>query len=249
MKSIGVLLAACVLSACSSGQQNQASTVAWSYSGPGGPEQWASLSEDFAACGGDQQSPINLTNPINADVENITTAWKTFRPEITNTGYAIRADAPAGSTSSFGGETFNLLQVHWHRPSDHTVGGMHAPLEGHFVHQNPKTQDLMVLGVLMTQGPADPQLQTILDAAPRTKGTAKAKADMTWQAMLPADPTVYRYAGSLTTPPCAEIVSWVVYKTPMTVSKAQLDAFAQLTPEENSRPLQPTNRRFLLTGK
>jgi carbonic anhydrase len=34
---------------------------AWSYEGETGPGQWADLSVDYAACAGDQQSPIDLT--------------------------------------------------------------------------------------------------------------------------------------------------------------------------------------------
>ena len=68
------------------------------------------------------------------------------------------------------------------------------------------------------------------------------------RALLPGSAKVYRYAGSLTTPPCSEVVAWNVLATPVTASKAQIDAFAALFPH-NNRPLVPANRRFLLTGQ
>lgn len=248
MRAILLLLAACVLTACSSGVSHNKGPSHWSYSGDSGPEHWADLSQENAACAGAEQSPIDLGNAISADVEDIVLHWATFRPLVENNGHTIQANAPAGSTTIFGGATYNLLQVHWHTPSEHTVGGLHAPLEAHFVHQNPQTKALLVLGVMMVEGAANPQVQTIWDVAPSMKGNAQTKADTKWAAMLPSDKTVYRYAGSLTTPPCSETVSWAVFKTPVTVSRAQIDAFAKLYPA-NNRPVQLTGRRFLLQGQ
>ena len=38
-----------------------ADAVEWGYEGPIGPERWASLSEAYAACGGEQQSPVDIS--------------------------------------------------------------------------------------------------------------------------------------------------------------------------------------------
>lgn len=248
MRAIFLLLAACVLSACSSGGSQNTAPPSWGYSGDNGPEHWASLSKANAACAGVEQSPIDLANATSAGVEDIIPHWATFRPIVENNGHTIQANAPAGSTTTFGGQTYNLLQVHWHAQSEHTVGGLHAPLEAHFVHENPETKALMVLGVMMVEGAANPQVQTIWNVAPSGKGKAQTKAGTDWTGMLPSDKTVYRYAGSLTTPPCSETVSWAVFKTPVTVSRAQIDAFATLYPA-NNRPVQPVGRRFLLLGQ
>ena len=66
------------------------------------------------------------------------------------------------------------------------------------------------------------------------------------QALLPRRGSLFfRYEGSLTTPPCKETVEWNVYLDPVTVAQADIDAFAKIFPD-NSRPLQPANRRFIL---
>eukprot|EP00611_Tribonema_gayanum_P011538 TRINITY_DN217_c0_g1_i1.p1 TRINITY_DN217_c0_g1~~TRINITY_DN217_c0_g1_i1.p1 ORF type:complete len:243 (-),score=56.45 TRINITY_DN217_c0_g1_i1:830-1558(-) len=39
--------------------------------------------------------------------------------------------------------------------------------------------------------------------------------------LLPADKSYFTYLGSLTTPPCSEIVTWVVFTTPITVSASE----------------------------
>lgn len=65
------------------------------------------------------------------------------------------------------------------------------------------------------------------------------------------DETFYYYKGSLTTPPCTESVTWIIFPQLLTVSKAQLDAFQLLDSKENHhlgntyRKEQPLNGRKL----
>ena len=62
--------------------------------------------------------------------------------------------------------------------------------------------------------------------------------------MLPEGGSHYRYPGSLTTPGCSEIVSWVVMADSIAVSQDQVDAFAAIYPM-NARPVQPLNERTI----
>lgn len=224
-----------------------AQSLNWSYGGSSGPEHWSEISPDFTVCGaGREQSPIDLQRTHMADTETIEIAWQAFQPEVVNTGFTIQANAPAGSYTRFDGKRYDLLQLHFHHKSEHTLDGMQLPMEAHFVHQS-ADGDLLVIGVFLVPGRANDALKTILDAAPQVRGkrTAEAPADLT--SLLPQDSKVFRYAGSLTTPPCSEIVSWVVYERPLEVSPLQIEAFAKQYPD-NSRPTQPVNRRFVLFG-
>jgi len=54
---------------------------------------------------------------------------------------------------------------------------------------------------------------------------------------LPFDQGYLTYEGSLTTPPCSEVVSWYVLKAPIAVSLAQKNAFVALF-GQNARPTQ-----------
>ena len=63
--------------------------------------------------------------------------------------------------------------------------------------------------------------------------------------MLPKKLGYYRYSGSLTTPPCAETVEWLLLTNPITVAEADVAAFAKLYPL-NARPVQRENRRYVL---
>lgn len=63
--------------------------------------------------------------------------------------------------------------------------------------------------------------------------------------MLPTRLSYFRYPGSLTTPPCSEVVEWLLLTTPIQVSAADVAVFAKLYPM-NARPVQKDNRRYVL---
>lgn len=56
-----------------------------------------------------------------------------------------------------------------------------------------------------------------------------------------------QYNGSLTTPPCSEGVTWIVFTEPVDVAQADVDAFADWQSRTcmppNARPLQPLSDR------
>jgi carbonic anhydrase len=102
-----------------------------------------------------------------------------------------------------------------------------------------------VIGVLVSEGAANPTLQKLLDAIPASAGKTTDGGTFDPRALLPKNHGFDRYEGSLTTPPCTESVDWVVLRTPITASAAQVQQFAKLFPF-NARPLQSLDRRFLL---
>jgi carbonic anhydrase len=217
----------------------------WTYSGKTGPEHWGRLAPEYGACGmGREQSPINLTKAIPAVTGNPVVQWGQTPLTVLNNGHTIQVDVAPGSHLILDDETYQLVQFHFHHPSEHTIDGVAYPLEVHFVHKGPA--GLAVLGVMFVEGPAHPTLGAIWDLMPPLPGSARdANAAISPAALLPVDPTTWRYAGSLTTPPCSEVVSWAVFRQPVTASPQQLQAFATLFPN-NARPVQPLNRRKLL---
>ncbi len=105
--------------------------------------------------------------------------------------------------------------------------------------------DLAVIGVFLEAGESHTAIQEIWDAIPDVGASPERLAGLDPNALLPAGRSYFRYAGSLTTPPCSEVVSWVVMTGAIAVSQDQVDAFAALYPM-NARPVQPLNRRFIL---
>ena len=78
----------------------------------------------------------------------------------------------------------------------------------------------------------------------KAESTAKLDGTFDAAALLPAQQGYYAFKGSLTTPPCSENVQWQVLKTPVELSRKQLDAFRKLYPM-NARPVQPLNGRVV----
>jgi carbonic anhydrase len=240
-----VLLAtACGPSEDGSSSNQQASTestekAAWSYDGETGPEHWAPLSSDYAACDGSQQSPIDLTDASSAEGPSLQTSYSPAEAEVTDTGHAIQANT-TGGTMTIGGTTYDLQQFHVHTPSEHAVDGSRYAGEIHLVHQAGPEQ-LAVLALFVEEGDGEnapnPSLHDWIQGTDTTL-TYDASA------LLPSSQSYYTYEGSLTTPPCSEIVRWVVLDTPIQASSAQLDTLrAQY--DGNARPLQSLNDRTL----
>ena len=65
--------------------------------------------------------------------------------------------------------------------------------------------------------------------------------------LLPANLAVYRYEGSLTTPPCTEGVRWHVATHRVTASTDQIAALHAIM-GDNARPIQPRHGRQLVAG-
>lgn len=220
------------------------------YEGEGAPGNWAELSAHYETCGsGQSQSPIDLTNPTMTDLQNIVFAYGDTAVNILNNGHTIQVNDNSDSQIIIGETAYKLLQFHFHSPSEHAVNGEQFPIEMHLVHQsvelvNGKRQ-LAVVGVLITEGAENSAFAPVWSNLPAEEnGTIATGATVQVASLLPADPTIFRYSGSLTTPPCSEDVIWSVMQTPVEMSAEQIAAFTAII-EGNNRPLQPLNDRTL----
>lgn len=216
-------------------------SVKWSYSGATGPENWASLSPEFAACDATSQTPIDIVDPASATSPEPTINYSKGAVEEFNNGHSVEASAAEGNSITVDGTKSALLQMHFHAKSEHTINGKYSPVEVHFVH---KSDDgaLTVIGVMIEEGSATNAVWAPFVKAVGTPEGTTAKTTFDWPAMLPASLKSVRYSGSLTTPPCSEGVNWLVMDEPVTMSKAQIDAITAVY-SDNYRPVQPLNGR------
>ncbi|HEV8691325.1 MAG TPA: carbonic anhydrase family protein, partial [Ideonella sp.] len=137
-----------------------------------------------------------------------------------------------------------LLQFHFHRPSEERINGKQHDMVAHLVHQDAEGK-LAVVAVLLDRGAAQPLIQAVWNALPLEKNEAQAApGSIDLNKLLPEDRRYYTYMGSLTTPPCSEGVLWMVMKTPLPVSPEQIDIFARLYPM-NARPVQQAAGRLI----
>ena len=240
---LSVLVGGVLLTSAISYAENPAH---WAYSGEDGPENWAKLSPKYAGCDGKNQSPINLTGLIKADLNPITISYQAGGNEILNNGHTVEINYAAGRGILVDGtHRFNLQQFHFHAPSENRINGTSYAMEAHFVHKD-QDGNIAVIALMFTEGAENTALAKIWSPLPEEDKTIKLNPPFDAAALLPYNHDYYRYNGSLTTPPCSEGVLWLVLKQSVTASKAQIDAFTHVMHHPNSRPLQPVNARAVL---
>jgi carbonic anhydrase len=154
-------------------------------------------------------------------------------------------------------DSYQLLQFHFHAPSEHTVNGKPYDLELHLVHRN-TAGELAVLGVLMSKSSKPGPFDDFILKAPTASNTTNAiSGTYNIRALLPRDFSLYAYTGSLTTPPCSEGVHWLVLKQPVGVSAAAVDYMHKIIGlfsgyqgfSDNNRQVQPLNDRKVLSTR
>ena len=198
-------------------------------------------------CGtGRAQSPIDISGEEAVDLQDIQFNYQPSELNIFNNGHTIQANYDAGSSIVYNETEYQLIQFHFHHPSEHALDGKAFDMELHLVHRD-SSGNLAVVGLLLQKGEASSEaLAPVFDHLPTEKGDPQAAGVKIDAAdFLPSDHLYYTYSGSLTTPPCSQGVRWLLLKEPVTISEAQFEAFASLF-ELNARPVQPLNNRDLL---
>jgi carbonic anhydrase len=231
----------------------------WSYEGETGPSSWGTLSPEWSPCGdGTNQSPIDIDQTVRADLPGMKARFMPVTLKIIhqahvadgiNNGHTVQINYTEGDVLAIGEEQFQLVQYHFHSPSEHTVKGQHHPMEMHLVHKSADNK-LAVIGVFIDEGAHNAAFDPIWSNLPDTKGeevhVENVMVDV--NQLLPASMESYRYDGSLTTPPCSEGVKWIVMTTPIQMSAEQINAFRAII-SGNNRPVQPLNSRVVETDR
>lgn len=220
--------------------------IHWEYSGEDGPAHWGELCVGYADCDGSTQSPVDIKGAVaDGTLTAIAKAYATSKTNILNNGHTIQFNYDAGSSITVNGLQYDLLQFHFHTHSEHLVNSVSYPMEVHLVHKNAATGNLAVIGVFFEEGAENPLLAHYIDHLPAHHDETFT-SDETYTAadLLPAGTGYYTYGGSLTTPPCSEIVTWIVMKDPITASTAQIHDIETLE-HENFRPVQPLEGRTI----
>ena len=221
--------------------------VKWSYGAENGPDVWGRLTPEYILCAeGASQSPIDIVNPAPANLSSIAMNYQPTILTIRNNGHTIEVAYPKGSWLKVDDVHYQLLQFHFHAPSEHTVAGKSFDMEMHLVHAS-EDGTLAVVGALIESGQENAAFNPVWTHLPSTPGHAQRVPSVTFNAdeLLPSARHAYRYEGSLTTPPCSEGVKWFVLKSPLEMSEAQISAFKAII-DNNNRPVQPLNERKLL---
>lgn len=212
-----------------------------------GPALWGELCVDYTSCNGTVQSPVDIAGAQDdAALTALSQAFGASGTHAVNNGHTIQFNTDEGTSLTLDGQTFKLIQFHVHTPSEHTVNGVSFPMELHFVHKNETTGKLAVIGVLVKEGAENDFLKPLVEHLPAA--TDEKYDDATEQFniadFLPSNKSYFTYGGSLTTPPCSEIVTWLVMENSVEASHAQIEDFHNLE-HSNNRPIQLLNGRSI----
>lgn len=221
------------------------------YSGDFGPAFWGELSPDWKACSGagGRQTPIDITPSQNLPSHPLLTRLQLHLRvtpiELVNTGHTLELEYEPGSTLTFNGVVYDLLQFHFHTLSEHTIDTLRFPMEQHAVFRDSRTGNLAVVGLLYKIGRESSFLANFTELPLKKGQRVESEHTINLSESLTATDSYFAYHGSLTTPPCSEIVTWLVLKTPAEMSHAQFNRAWQIM-GNNFRPTQPKSSSLIV---
>jgi len=185
---------------------------------------------------GKRQSPIDISSTTLQDTQGDLIFRYTPTPiHVIHDGHSIQAINEAPSLVIFRGNSYQLLQLHFHEPSEHHLDGIPYAMEMHLVHKNSQGR-ILVVGVLIQLGTENQEMLRAGDWIRQRLGrrTVEQGEEVTGNFMLdvmkllpPNQSHYFTYQGSLTTAPCTEGVTWIVLKQPIEVSPKQVERFVR----------------------
>jgi carbonic anhydrase len=222
----------------------------WSYEGQTGPSHWGDLSVDYAPCKiGHRQSPIDIEAAQKTNLPAIQFDYKAAPLHIIDNGHTIMINYAPGSSIKVGDKRYELKQFHFHRPSEERIKGKRYDMVVHLVHVA-SDGSTAVVAVLLQQGADNALIDELWADVPKEKNKEGFldSVQINVANLLPADRGYYTFAGSLTTPPCTENVTWYVLKHPLTLSAAEISEYSKLY-RDDARPTQPSYDRAVRESK
>lgn len=249
-------------------------SVPWSYNRTAlnGPARWGTLDERYDTCLlGEEQTPVDISGALyDGPTPGVIIRPGTKKIIVEKLPYTLEVmPAEAGAslgTMTIDGAEYDILQFHFHGPSEHLLRGVSYPLEMHWVTRrisapSPGSQiqaDLAVFGIMLTPGTTNAGLAPVLALIPSAAvdplqacPSRPSNEAINLRSILEGFQARYLfgYGGSLTTPPCTQGVRWLVAANPMEVSSAQIAAIVAALPRGgNARPRQPLADRKITAG-
>lgn len=176
----------------------------------------------------ERQSPIDFDDPLLFKKPPEGTFFVNYQPiegfTWQNNGHSVAADFVG---KGYGGVTFrndwyNILSMNFHLLSEHTFHGKHFPAEIHLVHKKYDSGHVLVLALPVEEGLDNSTLSALLSEPVPDNHISVHRHGPLDLNQLAISQEYFLYKGSLTAPPCYEIVSWFVRRTPITMSADQL---------------------------
>jgi carbonic anhydrase len=246
MRFLALAALALGISTVLSAQSPTQTTAPWSYQGKTGPLLWGKLDPAYKACAkGHEQSPVDIRGArLNKALKPIEFHYIAGPVTLENTGHTVVVHVDPGSYIIAGGVRYDLVQFHFHHPSEEAVKGQLTDMDIHLVHKSADGQQAVIaVRLVEDRGDANAVIANLWQHLPVSTGATEKDPDMVSAGgLIPADAGYWTYVGSLTAPPCTEGVRWFIFQQPLSVSREQLRAFAALY-RMNTRALQELHGR------
>lgn len=232
---------------------NDTSRHHWGYEGGTGPAHWGVMEQDhekhLMCREGVRQSPINFDHVPGFKLGELHFKYSETPINLINNAHTILLKYQRENFVEWEGEKFELIQIHFHHPSEHKVNGETFPLEIHFVHRS-EDHEYIVVGVFAKYGESNSNIQQLWDHIPAQvdKEVLVENHFFNGDTLFPDIKDYFYYSGSLTTPPCSENVTWFVIEEPIEISKKQVKHFQKFI-DHNARPTQKLHHRIIVEVK
>lgn len=205
----------------------------WSYEGSTGPKNWGSMKEEYKFCGiGYNQSPIDVKYEFIDNELKFSYALSDVAKERKD--YVMNINFDGANILLRGKKRYNLRRLSFHHPSEHLINSKSHSLEMQVMHKS-EDEQWLGLAVFLEVGKANPDFEPLVKILSQKKD---GKFDLS--KIIKENDKVFYYDGSLTTPPCTEGVKWYVMKTPLEISKEQMNVIIKkaIFVKSNARPVQ-----------
>ncbi len=203
----------------------------WSYESPG---QWGDLDEKFKFCKiGYNQSPINIEDKfVESDLKFF---YQLSDVEKVKKNYVQNINFDGENFLLRGKKKYWLHSIVFRHPSEHLIAGKQHSLEMQFYHKSEDEQSLVV-AVFLELGDENSDFTSLINFLASKESEGRIDPIK----FIKTSDKVFFYDGSLTTPPCKEGVKWYVMKTPLRISKEQMNAIIKsaIFAKSNARPVQ-----------
>jgi len=223
----------------------RANGTVWGYEGEIGPANWHKINSDWIKCNtGNRQSPIDIRDGMKVELEQIAFDYHPSAFNVQDNGHTVQVTMGGGNFITVGNRSYELVEFHFHRPSEERINGKGYEMVMHLVHKDGEGR-YAVLALLLERGKPQAAIQTVWNNLPLEKGDVAAPSIvLDPNDLLPQRRDYYTFMGSMSTPPCTENVLWMVMKEPVQASPGQMALFSRLYPL-NARPIQPTSGRMV----
>lgn len=209
-------------------------TKVWNYeSGLLGPSHWGDSEENKFCKIGYNQSPIDITLKFSDNDLQFFYDKSDVEKHIKN--HMLQVEFDSRDFVLRGKKKYFVRRFEFHHPSEHLVDGKANSLEMQIYHKSDDEQWLAV-AILLNVGKENPDFNQLI-AAMDLK-TKDAKVDLS--EIVNEKDKIFFYDGSLTVPPCREGMKWYVMKTPVEISKEQMNQIIKrgIFVKTNARPVQ-----------